>query len=109
MGDEIDSITLQARVDLEQGNLRDLGRCMDLCHGLLNALQVSTHTLEKLVEVARANGAFGAKLTGAGGGGAMIALTDDPEHAEQIARAIRASGCRAFLMTLRENDPNESA
>lgn len=107
--DEIDTLTLQARVDLEQGNLRDLGRCMDLCHGLLNALQVSTHTLEKLVEVARANGALGAKLTGAGGGGAMIALTDDPEHAEQIARAIRASGCRAFLMTLRENDPNEPA
>jgi len=98
--DEIDTLTLQACDELEQGDLVQLGRCMDLCHGLLNALQVSTHELEQLVELARTHGALGAKLTGGGGGGAMIALAREPEQAEHIERAMRAAGYRAFRTSL---------
>ena len=43
-------------------------------HGLLNTLQVSTPELERLIMIARESGALGAKLTGGGGGGAIIAL-----------------------------------
>ena len=103
--DEIDVLTLLATEELERGNLDNLGRCMNLCHGLLNALQVSTHELEELVEIARNNGALGAKLTGAGGGGAIIALA--PEHPERIAQAMRAKRYRAFIMHL--GDPAAQA
>jgi hydroxymethylglutaryl-CoA reductase len=96
--DQIDALTLQATDALQVGNLDDLGRCMNLCHGLLNALQVSTREIEELVEIARTHGALGAKLTGAGGGGAMIALA--PENPERVARAMRSAGYRAFLTGL---------
>ncbi|MDF1700229.1 MAG: hydroxymethylglutaryl-CoA reductase, degradative [Planctomycetota bacterium] len=96
--DEIDVLTLQAAEELEAGNLENLGRCMNLCHGLLNALQVSTHQLEELVEIARNHGALGAKLTGAGGGGAIIALA--PENPERIVQAMRAKRYRAFITHL---------
>ena len=98
--DEMDVLTLQGTSELERGNLEDLGRCMNLCHGLLNALQVSTHELEELVEIARHHGALGAKLTGAGGGGAVIALA--PDDPERIVQAMRAARYRAFITHLGE-------
>lgn len=96
--DDIDALTVQGAEYLESGNLEELGRSMNLCHGLLNALQVSTSELEELVEIARNHGALGAKLTGAGGGGAIIALA--PEDPERIATAFRSARYRAFTMQL---------
>jgi mevalonate kinase len=56
-------------------NIADLGRLMNINHGLLASIGVSSRELEELVYAARgAGGALGAKLTGAGGGGCMIAL-----------------------------------
>ncbi len=98
--DEMDVLTLQGVEELESGDLEDLGRCMNVCHGLLNALQVSTHELEELIEIARHHGALGAKLTGAGGGGAVIALA--PEDPERIVQAMRAARYRAFITHLGE-------
>ncbi len=102
--DEIDTLTLSGLDALERGDHAELGRHMNMCHGLLNALQVSTHELERIVEIARDHGALGAKLTGAGGGGAVIALA--PEGAENIVTALRNGGHRAFIVTL---SPSESA
>ena len=62
---------------------------MNFNQGLLNTLQVSTPELERMIHVARDAGAFGAKLTGAGGGGCMIALTEDPKR---VAGAIEVAG-----------------
>ncbi|MDJ0974943.1 MAG: hydroxymethylglutaryl-CoA reductase, degradative [Planctomycetota bacterium] len=98
--EEIDALTLQAAEDLESGDLEALGRGMNLCHGLLNAMQVSTFELEEMVEISRKHGALGAKLTGAGGGGAMVALA--PENPERIADALRAARYRAFITQLAE-------
>jgi len=100
--DDIDALTLQGAEDLEAGNLEELGRSMNLCHGLLNALQVSTYELEEMVEIARNHGALGAKLTGAGGGGAIIALA--PDDPERIAQAFRSARYRAFTMQLGGED-----
>jgi hydroxymethylglutaryl-CoA reductase len=65
---------------------------MNVCHGLLNAMGVSTPELEKMVDIARSHGATGAKLTGAGGGGSIVALC--PGRVAQVAGALERAGYR---------------
>jgi len=77
-----------------QKNYRDLGKLMNANHGLLDALGVCTMELSALVYTARNAGAYGAKLTGAGGGGCMVALTDSPE---KVANAIEKAGGSAII------------
>ncbi|MFB0560793.1 MAG: mevalonate kinase [Candidatus Lokiarchaeia archaeon] len=72
---------------LAKNDLPALGELMDINQGLLEAIGVSTFELNKLISVARRNGAHGAKLTGAGGGGCMIALSPEKKQ-KQIADAI---------------------
>ncbi|MFQ6005594.1 MAG: hydroxymethylglutaryl-CoA reductase, degradative [Woeseia sp.] len=74
--DQIDALTLKSLKALQSDDLEQLGDYMNVCHGLLNALRVSTWELEEMVQVARDNGALGAKLTGGGGGGSIIALCE---------------------------------
>ena len=92
--DQIEGLTLSAADALRGGELNELGELMNLCHGYLNALQLSTPELEEMVHLARANGATGAKLTGGGGGGSIIALC--PTDGEGVATAIRGAGYEAF-------------
>jgi len=68
---------------------------MNRNHELLNALGIGHELLDKYIEATRPY-AFGAKLTGAGGGGSMIALTEQPEKA---AKAIEAAGGKAYRVT----------
>ena len=79
---------------LIDGHLAALGELMDLNQGYLNALGVSTPAIESLCSMARERGALGAKLTGAGGGGAVIALMDD--NPEPVVQAFESAGFRAF-------------
>jgi mevalonate kinase len=65
--------------------LAELGRLMDFDHGLLEALGVSSRTLDNMVWAAREAGAHGAKLTGAGGGGCIVAL-DETQETETALR-----------------------
>ena len=75
---------------LAAGDLGELGRLMDFNHGLLSALGVSSRSLDAMVWAARDAGAHGAKLTGAGGDGCIVAL--DPT--EDTATALRYTpGC----------------
>jgi len=67
-----------------------LGRLMNINHGLLDALGVSTKKLSELVYASRVAGALGAKITGAGGGGCMYALA--PERQSEVATAITIAG-----------------
>ena len=60
----------------------------------MNALQVSSWELEELIEIARKNGALGAKLTGGGGGGCVIALAPGREAA--VAGAWARAGFESF-------------
>ena len=68
---------------LAAGDLEELGRLMNFNHGLLSALGVSSRSLDAMVWAARDANAYGAKLTGAGGGGCIVALdpTDETETA----------------------------
>ncbi len=80
---------------LAAGDVDGLGRLFDLAHGLLAGLRVSSPEIERLVHGARAAGAVGAKLTGAGGGGAVIAL--GPGHESDILARWRADGFDGFV------------
>jgi mevalonate kinase len=80
---------------LASGDVEALGHEFNLAHGLLCGLGVSTRELDDLVRAARAAGALGAKLTGAGGGGAVIALA--PDRGEDVLKVWRGMGCYGFL------------
>lgn len=99
---QIDDLTLQARQAIENYNLDLLGELMNINQGLLNALQVSCWELEELIEIARENGALGAKITGGGGGGAMVALC--PDNAEKVAEAMKAAGYDAMVTAIGQSD-----
>jgi mevalonate kinase len=95
---EIGQITLEGLAALQRSDLVAAGTLMDRNHALLNALGVGHPLLDKFVAAARKH-SYGAKLTGAGGGGSMFALTDQPE---KTLAAIREAGGRAFLV---ESEP----
>jgi mevalonate kinase len=89
--DRIGAVATQARRAIEQDRVRALGRLMDENQELLQAIGVSSPELEKLIHAARAAGAMGAKLCGAGRGGNMIALVA-PGKAQGVADQLRMAG-----------------
>ncbi|MDH3646655.1 MAG: hydroxymethylglutaryl-CoA reductase, degradative [Gammaproteobacteria bacterium] len=92
--DEIDALALHAVEALKENNIGQLGELMNINQGLLNALQVSCWEVEELIQIARENGASGAKLTGGGGGGSIIAIC--PEDPQRVVKAIRDAGYQAM-------------
>jgi len=92
--DRIGEIVLDGLDAMRRGDQSRMGALMDENHVLLNSLGVGHPSLDRLVEVARKS-SYGAKLTGAGGGGSMIALTDDPSG---TSAGILAAGGKAFTV-----------
>lgn len=86
--DEIGSVTLEGADALRRNDRVRLGELMTADHKLLSILGVSGPELNTLVDAA-SEYSYGAKLTGAGGGGSMIALTDEPER---VCETIRLHG-----------------
>lgn len=86
--DDMENITLEGQNALHKGDLEHLGRLMTRNHKMLSILGVSCNELNKLVNAAMPY-SYGAKLTGAGGGGSMIALTDRPD---EVCNAILRRG-----------------
>ena len=85
-------LALEARKALEDFDLREVGRLMNKNHGLLQEIEVSCEELDYLINLAREQGAFGAKLTGGGGGGCMVSLTPGKELQESVAQAMEKKG-----------------
>jgi mevalonate kinase len=89
---------------VEKGDARALGELMDMNQMLLAGLMLSTEALELLCQSAREAGALGAKLTGSGGGGAMVALAGVGEEGdragERILAAWRGHGYQGFSTRL---------
>lgn len=99
--DELGAIANQAADDLALGRAADIGARMTRAHRILADLGVSTPQLDKLVRAALDHGALGAKLTGGGGGGCVIALADTEAAAEQVSAALRAAGaCGTWIVDL---------
>jgi len=85
------------REALVAGDHAALGAAFDRNQALLEAIGVSSAEVEELARVARRAGALGAKLTGGGAGGAVIALAPDTER---VAAALRAHGARTVVARL---------
>jgi mevalonate kinase len=90
----------QARAAFETADYRAIGKLMDENHQLLQEIQVSCKELDHLVALAKENGAWGAKMTGSGLGGYMIALTPEPELQDIVADAIKSEGFAVLKTTI---------
>jgi mevalonate kinase len=88
------------RKHLREFDLTKLGASMNENHVLLQELGVSCSELDTLVELARENGAIGAKMTGTGKGGYMVALTPGKQLQERVANAIEKKGLQALRTTI---------
>lgn len=97
---EIDSLSLQGAEAVERGDLEHVGELMNICQGLLNALQVSCWEVEEMIQIARNAGAYGAKLTGGGGGGSFIAVCPDQAVRARVAHALQEGGYRSMEVTI---------
>lgn len=89
-----------AREALESQNLKIAGELMIENHRLLQEIEVSHQKLDYLVELAIMEGALGAKLTGGGHGGYMLALTPGKELQDKVAGAIEADGYTVLKTTI---------
>jgi mevalonate kinase len=90
---DIGKLAMEGANALATGDVALLGELMDKNHQLLTILGVNHPKLQRLIDAARPL-SYGAKLTGAGGGGCMIAITDEPD---EVAKAITAAGGEAFV------------
>jgi mevalonate kinase len=87
-----EELAYEGRAALEFYNLKKIGELMNENHRLLQEIEVSSKELDLLVELARKQGAIGAKLTGGGGGGCMVALTPGKELQGKVASAFKTAG-----------------
>ena len=96
--DQIGDIVAAARASIEQGQTETLGRLMDENHALLQGLGVSCPELDRLVAAARSGGALGAKMSGAGWGGNMIALVTEATQG-RVDMMLRLAGATRVIVT----------
>jgi len=89
---QAEDLAFTARKTLEEFDLRKVGKLMNENHRLLQEIEVSCKELDYLVNLAREKGALGAKLTGGGGGGCMVALTPRKDLQEAVAASMEKEG-----------------
>ncbi|NOR89536.1 MAG: mevalonate kinase [Anaerolineales bacterium] len=95
---EIGEIVIKARTMLETGSIESLGALMDQNQTLLEDMGLSSLELQRLIREARKAGALGAKLSGAGMGGIMLALVE-PDTAQIVETALRQAGAKQVITT----------
>ena len=93
--DAVAAVVERGAAALEAGDLGALGRAFDDNQRLLEELGVSSSEVAALVATARDAGALGAKLTGGGAGGAVIALAERPDD---VAARLRRSGATTLVV-----------
>ncbi|WGI17311.1 mevalonate kinase [Methanonatronarchaeum sp. AMET-Sl] len=89
----IGKITKQGLQSVNKNDYDAVGRLMNVNHGLLDSLGVGTQKLNEIVYIAREAGASGAKITGAGGGGCILAIGN---NSQKIKSSIKSNGYEAF-------------
>ena len=101
--DEIANVTEGGKQAIENGDKEAVGELMNKNHELLNKIGVGHQELEKLVDITLDAGSLGAKLTGGGGGGNMVALAKNAEEQKEICEKITEAGYRAYQTTFGED------
>ena len=96
--DDVSDLVSEAEEALSAGDMRTLGRLLDWNHDILRSLLLCTPRVEELCSLAKSQGALGAKITGAGGGGCIVALAEDEKHAHRIRDVL---GSRSFVDEVR--------
>ena len=96
--DEIGTIAEMGRQAVERGEIETVGQLMNENHRLLQLIGVSSPELDGLVEAARQAGALGAKLSGAGRGGNIIALVTE-ETRSRVDMMLRLAGAKGIIIT----------
>ncbi|GIK72006.1 MAG: mevalonate kinase [Chloroflexota bacterium] len=96
--DAIGELVCAARRAMEVGDLPALGQLFDANQTLLESLDVSSETLHRLVAAARRAGALGAKLSGGGRGGNVIALVEE-DAVDAVSGALYTSGAQQVIVT----------
>jgi len=96
--DNVGGIAKRARDAIESGEWKQLGELMNQNHVLLQGMTVSSPELDQLVIAANNQGALGAKLSGGGRGGNMIALVE-PNQAEVVAKSLVEAGAKRTIIT----------
>ncbi|MET9634205.1 mevalonate kinase [Lentzea sp. NPDC006480] len=89
---KVSGLVRSAAKDFAAGDADGLGSALTECHAVLRDLGLSTSLIDVMTEAAREAGALGAKISGGGLGGCLIALAGDPQRAEEVGRALRATG-----------------
>lgn len=89
-------LVFDARMLLERDDMQTVGKLMNENHLLLQKIGVSSNELDFLVDLALKNGAYGAKMTGGGGGGCMLALTPGKELQESVASSMEQAGFKVL-------------
>jgi mevalonate kinase len=105
--DEIGTLVHLAKTAIEHGDPDAIGRLMDKNHDLLMALGVSSPQLDELVRAARAAGALGAKMSGAGWGGNMVALVE-ASRAPAVASALHNASATNVIFSQIASLPTRS-
>ncbi|HKJ40275.1 MAG TPA: mevalonate kinase [Anaerolineales bacterium] len=96
--DRVGEIVHKAKSNIESGKWEILGKLMNQNHALLQEMTVSSSELDNLVSAALNAGALGAKLSGGGRGGNMIALVEK-ERAPEISEALMSAGAKRTIVT----------
>jgi len=90
----------EARKCIEECRLDELGELMNINHGLLSALGVVSPQTDAIVHALRRAGALGAKMSGAGGGGAFIALAKTEKDAEMLSSVVKGLGATVVAQSI---------
>jgi len=95
--EEMEGIVLEGKRALEHHDFATLGEMMNRNQKILHTMGASSKEIEKLINAALKAGAYGAKLTGAGGGGSIVALAED---AGRVAEAIERKKGKAYIVSV---------
>lgn len=97
MMDEISGVAVLGESALQKGDIEYAGELMNQNQGLLNEFGLATNEIDNIIKIASDFGAYGSKLTGAGGGGCVISLSDNPY---ELAGEVKKHGYDSFVTKL---------
>jgi mevalonate kinase len=100
LSDRAENIAYLAKRAFQEENYKEVGKLMNENHKLLQQIEVSSRELDFLVNISKEQGALGAKLTGGGLGGNIIALTPGKDLQENVANAIEKEGFQVLKTTI---------